>query len=248
MDDIIDINTLFGPMPVTSADLPVETLLELMQKHSIGSACVLSTLGILLDPGVGNSVTRATCAENDNLRPVATLNPMAYFGDAEPFLRLPQEGFCLLRFFPATQGWPVDFAPFRALLRRLDETRLPSMIEIGAPGQITTLARELEEHTLPVILEGVASETLAEAVAVLRHRNNWYLETSRLLAPGNIKMVVDTVGPERLLFGSRAPSYPVAGVLKTLQYAGLQSDVLQIILHANARRILHLGQHVGERN
>src|SRR5579871_1862983 len=241
MDDIIDINTLFGPMPLTSADLPVESLIELMERHSVGTACVLSTLGILLDPGVGNSVTRATCTEYDNLRPVATLNPMGFFGDADALLRLPKEGFCLLRFFPSTQGWPVDFAPFRALLKRLDETRLPSMIEIDTPGQITTLSRELEGHPLPIILDGVDSNTLAEAVTVLRHHNNWYLETSRLLAPGNIKTVVNTLGPERLMFGSRAPAHPIAGVLRTLEYAGLHSDVINAILRANARRVLHLG-------
>jgi predicted TIM-barrel fold metal-dependent hydrolase len=242
MDNIIDINALFGPMPSTSADMPVESLVELMEKHSVGVACALSTLGILLDPSVGNSVTRATCAEHSSLRPVATLNPMAFLGDAEPLLRLAKEGFCMLRFFPTTQGWPIDFAPFRALLHRMEETRLPSMIEIDQPGEITTLSRELEGHLLPVILDGVDSNTLAEAIAVLRRHNNWYLETSCLLAPGNIKTVVDTIGAERLLFGSRAPSHPIASVLKTLEYAGLHSDVLNTILHANARRVLHLGQ------
>jgi hypothetical protein len=245
MDDIIDINALFGPMPSSSADLPVEALLELMQRHRVGAACVLSTLGILLDPGVGNTVTRATCAANQGLLPVATLNPMAFFGDVEPLLRMTQEGFRLLRFFPATQGWPVDFAPFRALLRHMDETRLPSMIEVGAPGQITTLSRELEDHPLPVILDGVDSSTLAEAITILRHHKNWYLETSRLLAPGNIKMVVDTLGPERLMFGSRAPAYPIAGVLKTLEHAGLNPDLRQTILRANAHRVLRLGQQLG---
>jgi hypothetical protein len=242
MDEIIDINTLFGPMPLTSVDLPVDALIELMQKHNVGTACTLSTLGLLLDPGVGNSVTQVTCAEHSQLRPVATLNPMAFFGDAEPLLHLLTGKFCLLRFFPVTQGWPVNFSPFRALLRRLDEARLPSMIEIAAPGEITALSAELEDHPLPVILEGVNTQTLAEAIAVLRHHNNWYLETSRLLAPGNIKLVVDTLGAERLLFGSRAPSHPLASGLNTLQYAGLAPDVLNTILHANARRVLHLGQ------
>ena len=242
MDDIIDINTLFGPMPLTSVDLPVDALVELMQKHSVGTACTLSTLGLLLDSGVGNSVTKATCAEHPHLRPVATLNPTAFFGDADPLLRLLEDGFCMVRYFPATQGWPINFAPFRALLRRLDETRLASMIEIAAPGEITALSAELEGHPLPVILEGVDARSLAEAIAVLRHHNNWYLETSRLLAPGNIKLVVDTLGSERLLFGSRAPSHPLASGLKTLEYAGLNSEALNAITHANARRVLHLGQ------
>jgi len=242
MDEIIDVNTLFGPMPLTSVDLPVDALIELMEKHNIGTACTLSTLGLLLDPGVGNSVTQATCAEHSQLLPVATLNPTAFFGNAEPPRHLLDGNFSLLRFFPTTQGWPVHFAPFRALLRCLDETGLAAMIEVAKPGEITALSGELEGHPLPVILEGVNTQTLAEAVTVLRRHDNWYLETSRLLAPGNIKLVVDTLGPERLLFGSRAPSHPVASGLKTLQYAGLGSEALNMILHANAHRALHLGQ------
>jgi hypothetical protein len=242
MDEIIDINTLFGPIPTTSADMPVEELVALMQKHRVGAACTLSTLGLLLDAGVGNSVTRATCAEHKALRPVATLNPTAFFGDATPLLRLRAEGFVMLRFFPTAQGWPVNYAPFRALLRRLDEMRLPNMIEIQATGEITTLATELEGNLLPLILEGVTTHTLAEAIAVLRQRTNWYLETSRLLAPGQIKLVVDTLGAERLLFGSRAPSNAIASGLGTLQHAGLAPDAYNLILHGNAHRILHLGQ------
>ena len=88
MDDIIDINTLFGPLPVASSDLSVDTLLQLMQKHKVGTACILSTLGLLLDPTVGNAATRAACGEHPELLPIATLNPTMYFGDSEPILRL----------------------------------------------------------------------------------------------------------------------------------------------------------------
>src|SRR5258708_27397112 len=103
MDDIIDINTLFGPLPVASSDLSVDTLLQLMQKHKVGTACILSTLGLLLDPTVGNAATRAACGEHPELLPIATLNPTMYFGDSEPILRLKADKFCMVRFFPGDQ-------------------------------------------------------------------------------------------------------------------------------------------------
>ena len=59
MDAIVDINTLFGPMPFASTDMTVDALLALMHKHNVGQACVLSTLGVLLDATGGNGATRA---------------------------------------------------------------------------------------------------------------------------------------------------------------------------------------------
>src|SRR5581483_7042554 len=133
MDDIVDINTLFGPLPIASTDLAVDALLALMQKHKVQAACTLSTLGLLLDPTIGNAATRAACEEHPELLPVATLNPTMYFGDTEALQRLSEEGFRLLRFFPGRQGWPVEFAPFRSLLHHLEQAALPVMIDIETP-------------------------------------------------------------------------------------------------------------------
>lgn len=241
MDEIVDINTLFGPLPAASMDLNVDALLAVMQKHQVGTACTLSTLGLLLDPAVGNTATRAACAEHAELLPSATLNPTMFFGDTAPLSQLKAEGFCLLRFFPTTQGWPLDFAPFRSLLATIAPLGLPVMVDIEAPGQITALSRVLESYPAPVILSGVDRTTLAEAGAALRQSERWHVETSRLLAPGAIRLIADTVGAGRLLFGTGAPSQPIAGALHALRFAGLADEALRQVLAANARRILNAG-------
>src|SRR5579862_8272478 len=144
MSDIVDVNTLFGPLPVVSTDLTVESLLELMARHQVGQACALSTLGILLDPAIGNQATHAASVAHPALRPVATLNPKMYFGDEGELTRLAGEGYCLVRFFPQWQGWPIDFAPFRALAGGLAAVDLPIMIDVKYPGEITALGRSLD--------------------------------------------------------------------------------------------------------
>jgi hypothetical protein len=240
MSDIVDVNTLFGPLPVVSTDLTVESLLELMERHQVGRACTLSTLGILLDPAVGNSITLAASGEQPLLCPVATLNPKMYFGDEGELVRLASEGYCLVRFFPDWQGWPIDFAPFRALAQGLDKAELPVMIDVRAPGDITALERSLGEYRGAVILAGVDADLLSEALWMLRAHENWLLETSRLLAPGNLKIAVHALGPHRLLFGTAAPSRPVASALHTLRHAGLPEEMAAQILAGNARRLLRL--------
>ena len=238
MDEILDINTLFGPLPIASADLNVDALLALMQKHSVKTACTLSTLGILLDPTVGNAATKAACGEHPELLPVATLNPKQFFGDAASVQQLKADGFRMVRFVPFMQEWPINFAPFRTIVRHLQPTGLPVMVSVDRPGEITALLGVLDGYTAPVILSKVDGSMLSEAVAALRERENWHTEISYLLGPGHIKAVADAVGAGRILFGTRAPSMPIASALNAVNQAGLPDDARRQILAANARRIL----------
>lgn len=238
--DIVDVNTLFGPLPIASTDLSVDTLLGLMQKHQVGSACTLSTLGLMLDPAVGNAATLAACKEHPELLPVATFHPVMYFGNEEPVMRLKADGFRLVRFFPSTQGWPIDFAPFAALVQSLRAVGLPLMVEAERPGDATALQRILADYPAPVILAGVDSTTFAEAIASMRLNRNWNLELSRLLGPGCLKAVADAVGSDRLLFGTSAAYRPIGSALQVLRYSGLSPDQMQQALSGNVRRLLQM--------
>lgn len=240
MDEIIDINTLFGPFPSASSDLPVDTLLALMRTHNVRAACTLSSLGFLLDPSIGNAATRAACADHPELLPAATFNPVMFFGDAEPLRTLREEGFRLLRFFPGMQHWMIDFAPFHALLESINDVEIPIMVQIDAVGEITDLLRAFRSYTAPVILGGVDRTTISEAVAAMRTRPNWHVEISNLLSPGCIHLAVQAVGSDRILFGSGAPAHPVASILNTLRFSGLDGDDLNRIASGNARRVLNL--------
>ena len=239
MDGIIDVNTLFGPLPAASSDLTIEALTGLMQKHNISGACTLSTLGVLLDPNVGNAATRAACADSPALVPTATLNPATYL-EGQGGNTLASQGFHLVRLFPERQHWPTDFAPLRILLSDLAVTGLPVMAGVAKAGDLTALARELEAYNGDVIFANADGSMLAEAVAVLKARPNFHVEISRLLAPGCLRLLVETVGPERILFGTGAPSQPIAGVLYALHHAGLSQEAARLILGDNARRLLRL--------
>ena len=240
MDDIVDINTLFGPLPAASADLAVDALLDLMQTHQVSAACTLSTLGILLDSVLGNAATRAACSEQTNLVPVATLNPSMFYGDTTQVSRLVDEGFRLLRFFPDDQHWKIDYSPFHWLLAHIQETGLPVMVNIELVGEITDSTRALRTYRGVVILAQVNHVTLAEAIAALHVFPDWHIETSQLLAPGCLKLAAERVGAHRLLFGTGAPAHPIASALHTLQFAGMDKETVDQILGANARRVLKL--------
>ncbi len=240
MDEIIDINTLFGPLPAASTDRAVDSLLAMMDKHHVTAACTLSTLGLLLDPTVGNTATRAACTEHNALIPVATLNPVMYFGDNSPAQKLKDDGFKLVRFFPLIQSWPPNFGPFKELVSTLATSALPIMINIGSLGDITTLESILDSYPSPVILSTVNASHLAETVSALRNHSNWHVDISHLLSPGAIQLIADGVGAERMLFGSGAPSRPIASIVNTLKLSNLTSEQSALVLSGNARRVINL--------
>lgn len=237
MESIIDVNTLFGPLPAASVDLTVEVLLDLMAAGAVSSACTLSTLGLLLDANVGNAATHAACEEYPQLIPTATLNPTTFFGDSAPVDKIAADGFRLVRFFPTIQAWPIHYQPFASLLELLSASSMPVMVNITQPGDIT----DLESVATPgstVILSGVDAALLPEAIAALRLNPTWLIETSRMVAIGSVKLVVDTVGAERLLFGTGAPAQSLSSALHALQHSGVSDADRGLILSGNAERIL----------
>lgn len=239
-DEIIDINTMFGPMPTHATDLSVEDLARMMERHRVRSCFTLSTVGMLLDHNVGNAATRAACAENPALLPVATMNPQTWFGGEGPFTRFAADGYRMARFFPNVQGWEPDYAPFAALSVRLEAERLPVMVEANRPGMASRTVQALLNHPARIILSGVDERCAAEAVALMRRHETVYIETSDLLATGLLRHVVEAVGADRVLYGSGAPSRPMAGGLQVVRHSGLSEADCARVLGANARELLRI--------
>jgi len=238
MAEPLDINTLFGPLPASSTDLPVDELGVLMQKHGVGACCTMSTVGMLLDHTSGNAATLAACRETSSLIPVGTVNPLCYFGGEGPAQQFVDDGFRLIRFFPAQQGWPLRFAPFRTLLRTLTDRHLPVMVNVSCPGDATELADLTQGLSCRMILAGVDDRQVAEAIAVLRAHAGFYAETSGLAAAGAVKLLVAGVGPERVLFGSAAPAQPMGSALAAVRRSGVSEADHAAILGDNARALL----------
>ena len=238
MEEIIDVNTMFGPMPAGAADLSVDELVALMGKHSVRSACTLSTVGLLMDHNAGNSATKAACAEASSLLPVATVNPQTFFGADGPFSRFKADGFKMVRLFPEQQGWDTGYSPLVVLAKRLEVEGLPLMVDVDRPGAASRLVQSLVAHPASLILAGVDESMVAEVIALMRAHARIYVETSRLIAVGAIRQIVDSVGAERVLYGSGAPQQPMASVLGVLKHADLNEKQREQVLGGNARALL----------
>jgi predicted TIM-barrel fold metal-dependent hydrolase len=240
MSEIIDINTFFGPHPAATSDLSVDDLIGLMHKHSVKLCCTLSTIGLLLDHNAGNSTTRSACADSDSLAPVATINPIAFFGGESKQHSFKTDGFKMVRFFPWLQDWDSEFAPFKHVASVLSADKIALMVDLNRTGMATHVVESLRDYDAPIILAGITDRMLSEAIVLMRSRSNIFVETSALLATGAIKLAAESVGAERLLYGSGAPARPMASGLAALKYSGLTEDQKSLVLGGNARRVLVL--------
>jgi predicted TIM-barrel fold metal-dependent hydrolase len=238
---ILDGCTLFGPWPQHAADLSVESLLATMAQNGIVRSMATATTGIFYDYRQGNSETLAVAKQHpQQLFPVATLDPRAYPECMEEAESRAAEGFRMFRFFPERQCWPLRFAPFRDLLQKCDSLGVMVAVTTSQAGEITRLADEVAFTSAPLVLAGVTSRHLGEAIAMMKSDRKFYLETTGLLAPGALEAVRDNVegGVERLIFASYSPLRYLSTALAPVLSADLSDEDKALVLGGNLKRLL----------
>lgn len=241
--EITDVNTLFGAYPAQHPDSDAEALVSVMQAHEVDYCLTLSTLGLFHRDVEGNAETMRACRAHDHLIPVATLNPMNFWGQPGLIEGITNEPFEMFRFFPHVQKWPYEFAPFAEILKTLGSLpKTTIMVGVAQPGDISRLMRVLGDYPHPVILEGVSRDTLAEALTVLRGSPKVYLETHALRMPDALPLLRDSVGIGRVLFGSDAPGLSLGAALNYVRNSGLSDAEQDAVLGGNAQRLWQGGE------
>lgn len=236
--EITDVNTCFGVYPRRRVDYSLRTLNRLMDENGVKKALTLSLKGVLYDHAEGNAETLAACASNERLIAAATLDPRKYSGEGEVVRGLRRAGFEALKLFPDLQGWPIRYAPFRAILRALQDENMPLFISAPGYGMATDISDLVGGYSFPVVISGVGYWTLSEAIAIMRGQESVFLETSHLDSPDAFEVLVREVGSDRLLFGSNAPITYFRGPYLALARSDVSEKDKDAIFHNNAEKLL----------
>jgi hypothetical protein len=236
---ILDVNTLFGFWPKRKADIALDTLLRLMQEKGIGRAFTLSARGIFYDFIQGNRETLAACRAHPQIIPVGTLNPCRWLNCLDEARWLVDQGVRLFRFFPNYQEWNIGQAPFRELL---DAALAPARVGLMLPAEmgITAIGELAGQVDNPIVVEGFRYDRLAEAIVVMGHAPNVYVETHLINSPNFVELLSSEVGVERLVYGSSAPLAYVGAATAPIKYARASDEDKALILGGNIRRILEV--------
>ena len=241
---IVDCNTFFGFWPRRQLMSDLESVRAEASTHGIGKLLVCSFRGILDDHTEGNDETLKACQLYPELEPVATLNPHRWLGVEEEIDRLLAQGVKVFRLFPEIQHWPYRFMPFYRILEMLEDKSDVIVIcpaRVGGHqnnGVMTDIAELANEYDLTFVISGVFYGNLAEAIAVTQSEENILLETHLLNSPDGFEVLVEEVGADRIVYGSKSPLHHVNSSLLPLINASISDDDREKILSGNISREL----------
>jgi predicted TIM-barrel fold metal-dependent hydrolase len=174
----------------------------------------------------------------------AVVNPYGPGGGVPELDRCVQEwGMKGLKLMPLRHGYEVDGeVPLRAM-ERAARLGVPVSIHSGAqfclPWQIADLARKFP--SVPVIMDHMGFRYYVDgAINVAKTTPNIYLETALVSMPGYVRMAVDQVGADRVIYGSDYPTGHPASMLAVIKAANLKPEQEALVLGLNLARIMNI--------
>jgi predicted TIM-barrel fold metal-dependent hydrolase len=233
MKGILDLDTIAGSWPWRTADISLQRLLGLMDRHGVAESCLVSARGIHYCDIDGNTETLAWCAANTRFTPVGTIDLRRFTGYRDEIRRLARAGVRLWRLFPEHQGWTLEMATFRRVLNALGEAGAVLFMN----GQPSAVVRATAGSAVPVIL-GVHFYQMADLLAVLEEGVDLSVCTRQLHGPGALETLIREMGSDRLVFGSGAPLSAMGAALQRVATADLEAKAREAILGGNLRRLL----------
>jgi len=194
-----------------------------------------------------DAILRASRDFPGRIIPFARMNPHME-GGAALVERYVREGIRGLKFHPFWDAFQInDRFLVHPILEVADHYNLTVLFHSGEswltlPGFVWDLAHDFPNTQFIIGHSGLYGFD-AEAVAVAKRKENLWLDTTELYPPERIRMIVDAIGKERLLFGVDAP-YINAGceLEKVLRFSRLRDDELEAVLGGNLARLLGLDQ------
>jgi predicted TIM-barrel fold metal-dependent hydrolase len=230
---ILDCDLLVGRDVTTGARLPLDDLVHTLRRVGIDGGLVASLRALTFDPVSGNDEARASTAD-PSWWGVAGIDLRDPLGAEREIDRAASQGVRAVRLAPERQGVPTTAPGLRACARRATALGLALLVE----GDVRTLGPALTGLDATAVFLDLHFYHLGDFVVLARDEAGFHAST-RLL--GNLdawETVVTELGPDRLLFGSRAGWCEAEAVLMRLAHSGLDQPARDLVAAGNLRRLV----------
>ncbi len=224
-------------------DCDADTILSAMKEAGVDKTCIMPVAYRDYENAI-QEVRAAAAAHPEQLIPFARAN-LRDEERAVPQLRrcLEEYGFRGVKIHPDVDGFPT-----RSIMALLSDGEVPLLLHAPAEPRIadaiTHLARSYPR--VPVICGHMGSfgslfPTFVKYYATeARGIANLYLDTAFVLLHQWIREAVEICGPDKVLFASDGPVGHPALVLKQIELCHFSEAENEIILGANAKKLLRL--------
>jgi len=233
---------LFGPYHRQDIDASPGAVLGLMNELSVDRALAASLFAIEHDMFEGNEqILELAQAHPDRLEPVAVVTPGQSLPGRGMMGRLKEQGFRIVAFLPEMQGWSLELLSFQSAAREAAGAGMPILLAVGKYGRASLAARALAGVQTPVIVRShVGGGYLLpdEFIAIGKEFPNFYFDVWNLVGAGQIRLLVEELGANRLVHGSGVPLCCGRSSQFLLQTADLDEAAMQWVMGGTLCRLL----------
>ncbi|MDP4504435.1 amidohydrolase family protein [Nonomuraea turcica] len=230
----LDVDVLVGAYP--DRDGPPGTprsVLDTLTAHRIRAGAVASLRATLFDMRSGNDEVLALAASDDTrgeVVPVGAVDLRDPIGAVQEIDRLAELGVKAIRLFPDEQGVEAGFPSVRHVARKA--AGLGLVVLTG--GDVRRFWQPFSGLDATVVFLDTHFYHLGDFLVVAADEPGFHTSTRLLNSPD----ALETVPPDRLLYGSRTPHYEPVVPLLRLATSGLKPDEIAAVAGGNARRLL----------
>lgn len=226
-----------------------EGTLAAMEQAGVGRALVFSPHAVMWDADDGNRALLEMVRDHPGLVPQLVASP---YEDLDAFAAgVEDAGVRSVRMLPTVYAFPFREWAIGHWLDWMAAERLPLWLPVSYPSERVwnpRLAGSLDPSDVYETLTAHPDVTavLCDAVytdlpwvmMLLKNVPNLHLELSRFVSTDGVKVAMDTIGDERILFGSSFPDSSMPPQLYNLHHCGLSEESLARICSGNIDRIL----------
>ncbi len=247
---LYDADVLFGPWPSHPTDADLATVKAHLARSHIHNALAISTRGALFSDTHGNTETltathptsspSATSQTQDavlpdvGLVPVGTVDLRDAVGAAQQIEWLVGNGVRFLRLFAGNQGVLGETPAYKYVVGEAIERGMV-LLQDGDPRRFGEVLRG---RGAEVVFLDLHVYLLADFLVMAKGEPGFRATTRMLSSPDGIERVVETVGAEHLVFGSRTPFMDISPQTLRLRYARISSEDRGLIAGGNIRALL----------
>jgi predicted TIM-barrel fold metal-dependent hydrolase len=240
IDSEMHVGTFAGDPYVWLANsaIAASDLVAVLDAHSFDHGIVVAPTAQYAD----NEAVASAIADNHRLSAFALVNPYGPAGGVpELDQSLSQLGMKGLKLMPLRHGYEIDGDVPRAILSRAADVGIPVNIHSGAqfclPWQIGKVARLFPE--MPLIMDHMGFRYYVDgAIDMAEEHKNIYLQTALVSVPGYIRLAVDHLGADRVIYGSDYPTGHPDVMLACVEAARLKPQDKEAVLGGNLARLL----------
>ncbi len=250
---VIDIHLHYGPWYFPIHTPSIAEMRETLQRFGITRGIVSSSVALIYDFREGNRLLMEALAGHTDLLGYVTVNHNYVeesLQELETYLGEPN--FVGVKMHPLCFRQPVDTPEGRRMVRAVAEHGVPLLVHthtssLESPWHVVPVAKE--NPSLPIIMAHMGGESWMEGIRVAQEVSNLYLEPCCSYPDADkLRLAVDAIGAERILFGSDYSLLDPAFTLGMVQSSGLTSTERDLVLEGNALRLFGRARDVWQRD